>query len=202
MARLRKEEFSAGMAILGLVIQRSDTINGVKSRLAERFPTTRWSASTPYEAMGSLAERGYVRVAVGGTARSLDLYEATPKGIDWFRRWFDDRLDEPPALRDALRGKLEYVADEKDLLVVMEAIREQEEACFEAGHAANVRLERARRRGELGSPKSKGWESRLLYGVMTYDVKLWSDRGSLLKRLRETLEGPDERLEDREEGVR
>ncbi len=200
MARLRKEEFSAGMAIMGLVIQRSDTINGVKSRLAERFPTARWSPSAPYEAINSLAGRGYVRVAVGGTARSLDLYEATPEGIGWFRRWFEDLLEEPPVLRDALRGKLEYVADEQDLQVVIEAIREQEEACFEASHAANARLDRARRRGELGPAKSGDWESRLLYGVMTYDVKLWSDRGALLKRLRETLEGPDERLDGRDEG--
>jgi DNA-binding PadR family transcriptional regulator len=199
MARLRKEEFSAGMAIMGLMIQRSDTINGVKYRLAERFPTARWSPSVPYEAIKSLAEHDYVRVAVGGSARSLDLYEATPQGIDWFRKWFEDRLEEPPALRDALRGKLEYVADENDLLVVIEAIREQEEACFEASHAANARLERARRRGELGSAKSADWRSRLLYGVMTYDMKLWSDRGSLLKRLRETLEDPEERLVDRDE---
>ncbi len=200
MARLRKEEFSAGMAIMGLVIQRSDTINGVKSRLAERFPTARWSPSAPYEAINSLEGRGYVRVAVGGAARSLNLYEATPEGIGWFRKWFEDLLEEPPALRDALRGKLEYVADEQDLQVVIEAIREQEEACFEASHAANARLDRARRRGELGSAKSGDWESRLLYGVMTYDVKLWSDRGALLKRLRETLEGPDEPLDGRDEG--
>lgn len=148
MPRLRKEEFSAGMAIMGLVIQRSDTINGVKSRLAERFPTARWSPSVPYDAMGSLESRGYVRMAAGGSARSLDLYEATPQGVDWFRKWFDARPDEPPALRDALRGKLEYVSDEHDLRVVMQAIREQEEACFEASHAAHARLERARRRGE------------------------------------------------------
>jgi DNA-binding PadR family transcriptional regulator len=196
MARLRKEEFSAGMAILGLVIQRPDTVNGVKVRLAERFPTTRWSPSVPYEAMGSLAERGYVRMAAGGAARSLDLYEATPKGVAWFRKWFDDRLEEPPALRDALRGKLEYVADENDLQVVMEAIREQEEACFEVSHVADARLDRARRRGELGSAKSRDWRSRLLYGVMTYDVNLWSDRGLLLKRLREALEDPDELFEE------
>jgi hypothetical protein len=199
MARLRKEEFSAGMAIMGLMIQRSDTINGVKSRLAERFPTARWSPSVPYEAIKSLEGRGYLRVAAGGAARSLDLYEPTPEGISWFRVWFDDQLEEPPALRDALRGKLEYVADENDLRVVMEAIREQEEACFEASHAANARLDRARRRGQLGSAKNGDWRSRLLYGAMTYDVKLWSDRGSLLKRLRETLEDPDERLEDRDE---
>jgi DNA-binding PadR family transcriptional regulator len=197
MARLRKEEFSAGMAIMGLVIQRSDTINGVKSRLAERFPTARWSASAPYEAINSLEGRGYVRVAVGGAARSLDLYEATPEGVSWFRRWFDDLLEEPPALRDALRGKLEYVADEKDLLVAIEAIRLQEEACFEMSDVANARLGKARRRGEIGSSKSGDWKSRLLYGVMTYDMTWWSHRGAILKRLRETLEDP----EDQDEGV-
>jgi DNA-binding PadR family transcriptional regulator len=197
MARLRKEEFSAGMAVLGLVIQRSDTINGVKSRLAERFPTARWSPSVPYEAINSLEGRGYVHVAVGGSARSLDLYEATPEGISWFRRWFEDLLEEPPALRDALRGKLEYVSDEKDLLVAIEMIRLQEEACFEISDAASARLEKARRRGEISSTKNGDWKGRLLYGLMTYDVTWWSHRGAILKRLRETLEGP----EDLDEGV-
>jgi DNA-binding PadR family transcriptional regulator len=197
MARVRKDEFSAGMAIMGLVIQRSDSINGVKSRLAERFPMARWSPSAPYEAFNSLEGRGYVRMAVGGTARSLDLYEATPEGISWFRKWFEDMLEEPPALRDALRGKLEYIADEKDLLLTIEAIRLQEEACFEISDAANARLEKARRRGEIDSPKSSDWKGRLLYGVMTYDVTWWRHRGSILKRLRETLEGPG----DLDEGI-
>lgn len=197
MTRLRKEEFSAGMAIMGLMIQRSDTINGIKPRLAERFPTARWSPSVPYEAIKSLAGHGYLRVAVGGAARSLDLYEATPEGISWFRRWFEDLLEDPPALRDGLRGRLEYVADEKDLLVVIEVIRLQEEACFEISDAASTCLEKARRRGEVGSPKSGDWKRRLLYGVMTYDVTFWSHRGTILKRLRETLEGP----EDQDKGV-
>jgi DNA-binding PadR family transcriptional regulator len=197
MTRLRKEEFSAGMAIMGLMIQRSDTLNGVKSRLAERFPTARWSPSVPYAAINSLEGRGYLRVAVGGAARSLDLYEATPEGVSWFRRWFEDLLEDPPVLRDGLRGKLEYVADEKDLFVVIEVIRLQEEACFEISDAASTRLEKARRRGEIGSSKSGDWKSRLLHGVMIYDVTLWSHRGAILKRLRETLEGP----EDQDEGV-
>jgi DNA-binding PadR family transcriptional regulator len=195
MAPSRKGDLSASVAILGLVIQRSDTINGVRSRLVERFPGAGWSRSIAYGAMTSLAERGYVRVAVGAAERSLDLYEATPEGVGWFRQWLGEFSAAPPVLRDALRAKLQYVSDERDLRAVIEAIREQEEACLDAGDAAKIRLNKARRRGLLGPAKGAGWESRLRSALMTDEVLLWRDMATRLQRFRVDLEGDDEQLE-------
>jgi len=180
---------------MGLLVQRSDTINGVRSRLEEKFAGAGWSTTVAYGAVDSLAEDGYLRVAAGGAERSLHVYEATEEGVGWFRRWLSDFSAGPPVLRDALRAKLEYVADERDLQVVLAAIREQEEACFGESESAHLRLNRARRRGELGSARSAGWEVRLRFALMSDEVLWWRDWGRRLKRLRENLEDPGERFE-------
>lgn len=193
MARARKGELSAKAAIMGLLVERSDTINGVKSRLEAKFPGASWSPSIAYRAVDSLAEDGYVRIAAGGAERSLHLYEATPEGVGWFKRWLGEFS--APVLRDALRAKLEYVGDESALRSVVEAIREQEQDAFEASEAAHLRLNRARRRGELGAARDAGWESRLRYALMSDEVLWWRNRGVRLKRLRENLERPEGRLE-------
>jgi DNA-binding PadR family transcriptional regulator len=200
MARARRGDLSAKAAVMGLLVQRSDTINGVRSRLEEKFAGAGWSSTVAYGAVDSLAEEGYVRVAAGGAERSLHVYEATAEGVSWFRRWLSDFSAGPPVLRDVLRAKLEYVADESDLLVVVAAIREQEEACFGESEAAHLRLNRARRRGELGSAKDPGWEIRLRFALMSDEVLWWRDWGKRLKRLRENLEDPGERLEGPGEG--
>jgi hypothetical protein len=73
----RKGDLSSTMAILGLLIQRPDSINGVKLRLTDRFPSAGWSRSIAHGAVPSLVERGFVRMARSGAEHSLDLYEAT-----------------------------------------------------------------------------------------------------------------------------
>jgi hypothetical protein len=191
------------MAILGLLVQRADTINGIKTRLAERFPGASWSRSIAYGAVASLADEGCVRVAAAGAERGYELYEATSTGVGSFRTWLGEFSEDPPVLRDALRAKLEYVAGQEDLLAVIEAMREQEDACFEASEAAKVRLRRALRRGELGSAPGKlgscvrdaGWESRLRHALMEDEAMLWHYMGRRLQRLRQSLEDTDEQFE-------
>jgi hypothetical protein len=200
MAPARKGDLSAKMAILGLLVQRSDTIYGVKSRLIEKFPGASWSRTIAHNSVSSLAKDGHVRVAVGGAEPGLDLYEATSEGMGWFRQWLVEFEQGPPVLRDALRAKLEYVADEATLLAVIEAIREQEDACFDESEAAKARLRRAIRRGELGSARDAGWESRLRYALMSDEALLWRDMAVRRKRFRESLEDPEERFESPGEG--
>lgn len=193
MAPARKGDLSAKAAIMGLLVERADTINGVKARLEEKFPGASWAPSIAYRAVDTLADDGFVRIAAGGAQRSLRVYEATSEGVGWFRRWLSEFSD--PVLRDAMRAKLQYVDDESDLLVLIAAIREQEEVAFEASEAAHLRLNRARRRGDLGSARDTGLQSRLRYALMSDEVVWWRNCGVRLKRLRENLEGPDERLE-------
>ena len=217
MAPARKGDLTAKMAILGLLVQRADTINGIKTRLAERFPGASWSRSIAYGAVASLADEGCVRVAAAGAERGYELYEATSTGVGSFRTWLGEFSEDPPVLRDALRAKLEYVAGQDDLQAVLEAMREQEDACFEASEAAKVRLRRALRRGELGlAPGGRGtgrgergsapgghgapvrgadWESRLRHALMEDEAMLWHYMGRRLQRLRQSLQDTDEQFE-------
>lgn len=192
MARARKGDLSGRAAVLGLLIERSDTINGLKPRLERKFPGA-WGPTIVYSSVENLAKDGHVRIVTPGVERSLDRYEATPGGVDWFRKWVGEFS--VPVLRDAVRAKLEYVADEHELRMLMEAIREQEDACFAASNAAQYRLNRARKRGELGSAKDAEWAMRLRYALMGDEVSWWRDWGLRLKRLREGLEDPGERPE-------
>jgi DNA-binding PadR family transcriptional regulator len=188
MAPSRKGDLTASVAILGLVVEEADTLNGVRSRLAERFPDAGWSRSIAYSAMPSLARQGSIRMIRGGTERSLDLYEATPAGVASFRRWLR-QVPAPPGLRDALRAKLEFVASEDDLLAVLEAIREQEEVCIEAAYDARRRLAKARRQWQRGRAKEEDWRSRVQRALLADEARLWDAASERLRRLGLDLEG-------------
>lgn len=194
MPPARKGELTATMAILGLLIERPDSISGVKLRLDESFPSADWGPSIAHSSMSSLVDQGYVR-PVKGSGSSLDPYAATPDGVERFKAWLGEFSTTPPFVRDALRAKLRFIADEDDLAAVVRAIGEQEEACFEAAEAARSRLRKAIWRGQLGPARGTGWKSRLQSAMMTDEAGLWGDMGKRLKRFREDLEGvtdPDE----------
>jgi DNA-binding PadR family transcriptional regulator len=188
MALSPKGDLTASMAILGLVVQEADTLNGVRSRLAERFPNAAWSRSIAYSAMPSLARRGSIRIVRSGAVRSLDLYEATPAGVASFRRWLR-QVPAPPGLRDALRAKLAFVASEDDLLAVLEAIREQEEASIEAAEEARKRLAKARRQWQRGRAKDGDWRSRVQRALLADEARQWDAMSERLRRLGLDLEG-------------
>ena len=69
------------MAILGLVVQKTDTVNGLGVRLIERFPDAQWSRSVAHNSLPSLEKQGLVRMVDRGAERALDRYEATDEGI-------------------------------------------------------------------------------------------------------------------------
>jgi DNA-binding PadR family transcriptional regulator len=167
------------MAILGLLIQQPDHAAGVALRIAKEFPSASWSRSVAHNDLPSLAKQGLVRLVEKGAKKSLDRYEATTEGVEGFREWLRESLAVPPALRDALHIKL-ALADDEDLPCLVDAIKDQQEACARRGEAAQMRLNQARREGLL--------ESRARSAMMTDEVLLWSQAVTRLKRLREDLE--------------
>ncbi len=175
------------MAILGLLIQQSDTASGIALRITEEFPSTRWSKSIAHNSLPSLAKQGFVRLAEKGAKDSLDRYEVTREGVEEFRGWLRESVAVPPALRDVLHAKLALVGDE-DLPWVVEAIKEQEKLCLRQAEKAQVRLNEARREGLL--------DSRARSAMMTDEVRLWRQAAGRLQRLREDLEDGDEETED------
>lgn len=173
------------MLVLGLVIQQTDTVAGVGRRFADQFASARFSRSSAYKDLPSLAQKGYVRLVQSGESRSLNVYEATPKGVKYFRKWLrGTRL--PPTIRDALHAKLEFLAAE-DLLGLIEVVREEEHAYATACEIAqgNLLKEQRRRRSRRAG---WNWSARLRHIQRKDEVNLWSLMSLRLERLGEDLE--------------
>ncbi len=194
MAPPRKGDLTASMAILGLVVQKPDTINGLGARLIERFPHAQWSRSVAHNSLPSLEKQGLVRMVDRGAERALDRYEATDEGIGEFREWLRTSSAAPLALRDAVHAKLEF-AEERDVPDLILAIHEEEEACAREFAAASSRLNVQRQLKRLGPPggaerRAGGADlgGRVRHALMTDEAMLWGMRARRLRRLRQELE--------------
>jgi DNA-binding PadR family transcriptional regulator len=194
MAPPRKGDLTASMAILGLVVQKTDTVNGLGVRLIERFPHAQWSRSVAHNSLPSLEKQGLVRMVDRGAERALDRYEATDEGIGEFREWLRTSSAAPLALRDAVHAKLEF-AEERDVPDLILAIREEEEACAREFAAASSRLNvqwQLRRLGPPGGGERRSGETdlggRVRHALMTDEAMLWGMRARRLRRLRQELE--------------
>jgi DNA-binding PadR family transcriptional regulator len=191
------------MAILGLVVQKTDTVNSLGTRLVERFPHAQWSRSVAHNSLPSLEKQGLVRLVDHGAERALDRYEATDAGVEEFREWLRASSAAPLALRDAVHAKLE-LAEEEDVPDLIAAIREEEEACAREFAAASSRLNlewQLKRLGPANDGAGPGQSppdlrGRVRRALMTDEAMLWGMRARRLRRLRRELE---DTLEDGDE---
>ncbi len=204
MAPPRKGDLTASMAILGLVVQRSDTVNSVGARLVERFPHAQWSRSVAHNSLPNLEKQGLVRLVEHGAERALDRYEATPAGAEEFHDWLRASSAAPLALRDAVHAKLE-LAEDDDMPDLIAAIRAEEDACAREFAAASSRLNVESQLKRLGAgAQDTGAETvgdndlraRVKRALLTDEAMLWGMRARRLRRLRRELE---ETVEDGEE---
>jgi DNA-binding PadR family transcriptional regulator len=191
MAPPRKGELTASMAILGLVVQKADTVNGLGTRLVERFPHGQWSRSVAHNSLPSLEKQGLLRIVERGAERALDRYEATPEGIEEFRDWLRTSSAAPLALRDAVHAKLE-LAGEEDVPDLILAIHAEEQACAREFAAASSRLNIEWQLKRLGPPSGTDLRGRVQSALMTDEAMLWGMRARRLRRLRRELEDPGE----------
>jgi DNA-binding PadR family transcriptional regulator len=93
------------MMVLGLVIQRRDTVSGVARRLSDQFAVARFPLASAYDNLPSLADKGYVRLVERGPPgeSTLDRYEATSEGVEYFRAWL--RSTELPPIAGVQRKR-------------------------------------------------------------------------------------------------
>lgn len=177
-----------------MVVQKTDTVNGLGARLIERFPHAQWSRSVAHNSLPSLEKQGLVRMVDRGAERALDRYEATDEGIGEFREWLRTSSAAPLALRDAVHAKLKF-AEERDVPDLILAIREEEAACAREFAAASSRLNVQWQLRRLGPPggaerRSGGADlgGRVRHALMTDEAMLWGMRARRLRRLRQELE--------------
>jgi DNA-binding PadR family transcriptional regulator len=175
------------MIVLGLVIQQPDTVAGVARRLADGFASARFSKSAAYGNLPKLAKQGYVRLIEEGPpgVPTLDRYEATPRGVGYFRDWLS-RSELPPAVRDAMQCKLELL-EREDLEALIGIVREEEQAYVVSCDDARTRVlrEQVSRRSHCGPVD---WRVRLREIQSRDEVNLWSLMAKRLERLGDELE--------------
>lgn len=181
------------MVALGLVIREPDTIAGVARRMTDQFESARFGSNAAHKSLPSLAEKGFLRLIAesrSGT-RSLDFYEATPEGIGLFREWLRS-TELPPAIRDPLQSKLEFLELE-ELNALIGIVRDQERACViacESAHARVLQEQRsrsARRKPVSGRDRLRSIQTRDEANLWSMMVKRLEDLGDELEELlRET----------------
>jgi hypothetical protein len=175
------------MMVLGLVIQRRDTVAGVARRLVDQFASARFPKASAYNNLPSLADKGLVRLIEKGPSdeSTLDRYEATPEGIAHFRKWLRS-TELPPIVRDATQCKLEFL-EREDLAVLIRLVREEEEAYTVACDIARARVLREQR-SRRAQNEPRGWRARLR-GIQNKDeAALWCLMSERLDRLANELE--------------
>lgn len=191
MSTRRTGELTASIAMLGLLVQEPDTIASLAGRLAERFPNECWSRSSVHKNMPSLVSRGLVRQTEASRGRITEIYEVTSDGLAQFRDWLRHSTEELPALRDAVRARLEF-AEEQDLPVLLGAIREETAICIEQYEQLRGRYVAECRLGRIGSTVEQDFRTRVRGALLVDEIILWGSRIKRLQRLRKELEGQDE----------
>ena len=185
MSTFSSGDLTPRMMVLGLVVQQPDSVAGVARRLADQFASARFPKTSAHNNLPSLAAKGYVRLMAPGDKASLDRYEATAKGVELLREWLH-RTELPPAIRDALQCKLEFL-EREDLAALIQLVGDEEQAYTAAFDIAHTRVRREQRaRLARGGPRD--WRVRLR-GVQNKDeAMLWSLMAKRLEHLREDLE--------------
>lgn len=193
MSTRRTGELTASIAMLGLLVQQPDTIASLAGRLAERFPNECWSRSSVHKNMPSLVSRGLVRARRHGQG-TIEVYEVTEAGFEQFRQWLRRSSEELPALRDAVRARLE-LAEQDDLPMLLAAINEETAICIEQYETLRGRYAMECRLGRMGLGAERDFRARVKAALLVDEIILWGSRIKRLQRLRRELEDPERQEE-------
>lgn len=188
MPPTRSGDVPASMAILGLLVQNSDTAAGVGVRLVETFPRANWSRTAVHKAMPVLVKQRLVRLVARGSEPGLDRYEATVRGIARFRAWVRESSTLPLPIRDAFQGRLSF-AEQDDLDLLIEDVRQAESAQRIECAAAQGRVKAMSRSMRRRSSGAASWRSKLDFIQAADETVLLGLMLRRLQKLGDELEG-------------
>lgn len=188
------------MALLGLLIDRPDSVAAISVRLKEEYPSAGWQRSIVYNTFRSLTEQGHIRRTKGGQTAAWHWYEATPHGEAYFAEWLRESAAEPPPMRDALLAKLKYVREPQQLASIVSDIVERERLTLEEHDALLSRYRRAHSAGQLTPRDSGDLQARVRAGSLTFELRELQARLRNLARFREDLEDPTGHRDTLEDG--
>lgn len=189
---------SASEIVLGLLIERPDACYQLDKRMAERVGSAQFSRGSAAGAVKRLLERDLVRAveedrALASGPRAVDgrrktLYEATPAGVEHFRRWLRASTQTPP-VREELHAKIALWGPQ-DLSRLIEIVREAETASVLQLQEQNERTRRERQLLDLSD-----WELKMQLIISAGEVSWWNARIRWLQDVRLFLEREQSRRE-------
>ncbi len=196
-ASSQASSFSAGEAVLGLVIERPGDSNELERRLARRFGAAQFVHGTAHQAVKRLARQGLIRAVDGnGSAPPAGgfgakdgasaAYEATAEGVTYFEGWLWASSGIPP-VRESLHVKIAFCKP-ADLPRMVEIVREAELACM--ARVEELNEQRRRERRSLGDDE---WGRLMGLIVTTGDAVWWDARLKWLQMLRRCLQEEGQR---------
>ncbi len=186
---VQQSAMSGGEIVLGLLVEAPGTCYQLDKRLAERLGSAQFARGTAARAVQRLLERDLIRPADGDADASLRalegrrkrLYEATPAGVEHFRRWLRASTQTPP-VREELHAKIALWGGE-DLPRLIEIVREAEIACTQQLQELNRRTRRERE-----SAGASEWSRLKQLIVATGELAWWDARIRWLQDVRLYLE--------------
>lgn len=186
MSKPYERELPAGMAVLGLVIERpGETVKAIAQLLGQRFSYARFADSAAHNALPRYEDQGFVRRVSGGgeQRRSTDRYVATEAGESEFREWLVAVCDGPPTLRDALHGRMEF-SEPRHLSFLIEGTKFQLAHCTNAFYESHARLKSFERRAR----DPKDYRAEIKAALLHDQTVVWGQMMRRLERLAKHLE--------------
>jgi DNA-binding PadR family transcriptional regulator len=200
---VQQSAMSGGEIVLGLLVEAPGTCYQLDKRLAERLGSAQFARGTAARAVQRLLERDLIQPSEEPqTARlhALDgrrkrRYEATPAGVEHFRRWLHASTQMPP-VREELHAKI-ALWEAEDLPRLIEIVREAEIACAQQLQELNRQT-----RHERESAEASEWSRVKQLIVTTGELAWWDARIRWLQDVRLYLERENQRWRHDELGRR
>jgi DNA-binding PadR family transcriptional regulator len=125
---------SVGKVVLGLVIQRPGYGYELEQRVQEQFGSAGFVESSIYKALGRLEKDRRIRPVGGGGSEDgagsqrRVRYEATPEGVEHFRRWVRASCA-GPLVREELQLKIKF-CEPRDLPRLIDLVAGEHRYCL------------------------------------------------------------------------
>ena len=176
------------LAVLGLLVERSDTLGGIGVRLDRQFPDALWSRSALPNGMKGLLRKNHARLIAKGGKPRQHLYEATDRGAAYFHAWKRESAAVPRTLRDALQGKLAF-STPADLPGLIETTRAELDDCKQKFVDVHKRLRSAAPHGPGSAGRPPDYDAMVLRALLADQVNVWGFEIRRLNDLLKDLEG-------------
>lgn len=184
----RTGDMKPQMMVLGVVASESGTVANTQRRLIDLFPSAGIPKNAAHTNLPTLEKKGYVCLVERGVEPTQNWYEATEAGTRHLHEWVRS-LPPPPAIREAIHGKVEFASLE-DLAGLIRIVREEERACQAASDHAHQQMLSAQRVQLRFPPKDLSEDlSAALRMLRLKDITLmWSDVAARRKNLGDEIE--------------